>query len=389
MAYPTSTKDVSTLVVFCQENSLDMAVCGGRHSVNSASSTVGGLCIDLAQMRDVSVDPSTNRVTVQGSAIWTDVYTVAEKYDLGLVGGICGTVGVGGSGLMGGYGWLTGAHGLSIDNLIEAEIVLADGRVLIASSSENPELYWAIRGAGPCFGVATSITFQGHVQGLAWTGQLVFPASDLAAVVEFTNHVLEVSKGESSVLMYWGRFPGREPGILAEVFYNGEEREAKEFFAPLLNLGPIRNTTAMKTFSETVSNGEKLPPEFMTEQTGGGIMEPFDLEFLESIFKDLLDFAEKVPDAGQSLVAYESHPMYGTLQHSQTETAYPNRGKYANFALVAIYTKEENRPACIEWCRTMHDKVHKEFERRKLVDDVDEVTKTGVGEYINYDGECI
>lgn len=114
VVFPTSAKAVAVIVLYCQENSLDVAVCGGGHST-SASSTEGGICLDLSQMREVSVDPSTNHVTLQGGARWAEVYTAAEKYGLALVGGTCGDVGVGGLGLVGRYGWLTAAHGLTID----------------------------------------------------------------------------------------------------------------------------------------------------------------------------------------------------------------------------------------------------------------------------------
>ena len=174
MVFPTSTKHVATLVRFSQNNSLDIAVCGGGHAANGASSTDGGMCINLSKMQAVSVDSSTKYVTVQGGALWQDVYIAAEKYGLALVGGICGNVGVGGLGLMGGYGWLTGAHGLTVDNIVEAEMVLADGSIVRASHLENPDLYWAIRGAGPCFGIATSIVFQGTVRGRFGVANLYF-----------------------------------------------------------------------------------------------------------------------------------------------------------------------------------------------------------------------
>ena len=129
-----------------------------------------------------------------------EVYTAAEKYGLGFVGGTCGDVGVGGLGLVGGYGWLTGAHGLSVDNIVQLEVVLADGSIVTASGMENPDLYWAMRGAGPCCGVATNITFQGHRIDQVWHGDLVFPSSAFPAIFEFVNYILRISKGESSGL---------------------------------------------------------------------------------------------------------------------------------------------------------------------------------------------
>jgi hypothetical protein len=387
VVYATSTKDVASLVEFTRANSLDVAVCGAGHSRIGASSTNGGVCIDLSKMQAISVDTNTNHITVQGGAVLQDVYMAVEKYGLALVGGLCGNVGIGGFALMGGYGWLTGAHGLAVDNIVQAEIVLADGSVVIASRSENPDLYWAIRGAGPCFGIATSIVFQGFVQGPVWSGELTFSPAALGALVGFANHVLSVSKGESSMVMIQGQLPGStKPLVIVEVFYNGTEDEARGFFAPLLKLGPIKDSTKMMPFSQTTGGGDDIPPGF-GKGTGGGIMEPIDADFVESLYEDYVTFIKNVPDASESLIAYEIHPTYGTLLHSQNETAFPNRGTFGNVVIYAAYTKDESAPACEEWCRKMHDKIHNEFERRKEVDGVDDTTKTGVGEYINYDGK--
>jgi hypothetical protein len=288
---------------------------------------------------------------------------------------------------MGGYGWLTGAHGLALDNLVQAEVVLADGSIVTASSSENPDLYWAIRGAGPCLGIATSIVFRGFVQGPVWHGDLIFPPSALGALVEFANHVLEVSRGESSMIMIQGQLPGAtQPLVLVQVFYDGTEDKAKNFFAPLFKLGPIEDTTKVKPFSEATGGGDDIAPGF-GKATGGGIMEPIDTGFVKSLYEDYMAFVKNVPDASGTVLAYEIHPTYGTLLHSQKETAFPNRGTFGNIIVVAAYTKEESAPACEEWCRVMHDKIHNEFERRKELDNVDDTTKTAVGEYINYDGE--
>ena len=115
-------------------------------------------------------------------------------------------------------------------------------------------------------------------------------------------------------------------------------------------------------------------------------MEPIDSDFIEVLFKDYLGFIQKVPDASATLMGFETHPSHVTLLHSQTETAFPNRGTFGNFLVFANYKKDGSAPACKKWCQEIHGKVHKEFERRKIVDNVDETTKTAVGEYINSDG---
>lgn len=112
--------------------------------------------------------------------------------------------------------------------------------VVTASSEENSDLYWAMRAAGPCFGVATSIIFQEHATPQVWHGDLVFPSSAIPAIVEFDTRALKASKGESSAVMIFGVLPmSADPIVLVSVFHNGPEKEAREVFAPLLKLGPI------------------------------------------------------------------------------------------------------------------------------------------------------
>jgi len=129
-----------------------LAVAGGKHSPSGSSSTDGGLCIDLSKMRGVNVDVEKKTATVQGGALWADVNSELAKYGLAAVGGIVDHTGVGGLSLGGGYGFLTGQHGMVVDNILEVELVLADGTIVTASESQNSDLFWAARGAGFKFG---------------------------------------------------------------------------------------------------------------------------------------------------------------------------------------------------------------------------------------------
>jgi FAD/FMN-containing dehydrogenase len=115
-------------------------------------------------MRKAEVDPAQKTITAQGDALWADVDEAAAEHGLATVGGTVNHTGIGGLTLGGGYGWLTGAYGLTIDNLLEAELVLADGSIVTASHTENEDLFWAVRGAGACFGVATKFVYRAHEQ---------------------------------------------------------------------------------------------------------------------------------------------------------------------------------------------------------------------------------
>jgi len=191
---PACTQDVATIIRLLRLYDIkEFVVRGGGHATSGSSSTDGGVCIDLSEMRDISVNPQTKIVTAQGGCLWGEVDRAAELNGLAVVGGTVNTTGVGGLTLGGGYGYLVGQHGLVIDNLLEVEMVVPDGNVVIASRDTNKALFWAVRGAGASFGVVTSFKFQAHEQKKpVWGGTLVIKEHQLDSVVAFANKFLEV-----------------------------------------------------------------------------------------------------------------------------------------------------------------------------------------------------
>ncbi|GAA1245546.1 FAD-binding oxidoreductase [Pseudonocardia aurantiaca] len=160
-----SPSDVAAAVAFGRDNGLEIAVRGGAHSLSGASAGDDGLMIHLGPMNTVAIDPRQRRARVGGGASWAEVDAAAQAHGLAVTGGVISHTGVGGLTLGGGMGWLTNRHGLSIDNLESAEVVLADSRIVRASDSENADLFWALRGGGGNFGVVTEFEFLLHPVG--------------------------------------------------------------------------------------------------------------------------------------------------------------------------------------------------------------------------------
>src|SRR5262245_17212851 len=174
----TGVADVVAAVRFARERDLEIAVRGGGHNVAGTAVCDGGIVIDLSKMRAVWVDPVGRTAWVQGGALWGDVDGETQAHGLATTGGIVGHTGVAGLTLGGGIGFLMRKHGLVVDNLLAAEVVTAEGRIVRASADEHPDLFWALRGGGGNFGVVTSFRFALHPLGPTVLAGPVFWAAD-------------------------------------------------------------------------------------------------------------------------------------------------------------------------------------------------------------------
>src|SRR5262245_61494916 len=178
--------DAAAVVRFARARDLAIAVRGGGHNVAGTAVCDDGIVIDLSAMRAVTVDLAARTARVQGGALWGDVDHATQRHGLATTGGIVSHTGVGGVSLGGGIGWLMRKHGLVVDNLVEAEVVTAEGEVIRASADEHPDLFWALRGGGGNFGVVTAFQFRLHPVGpTVLAGPVFWAAEDTADVLRF------------------------------------------------------------------------------------------------------------------------------------------------------------------------------------------------------------
>jgi FAD/FMN-containing dehydrogenase len=183
--------DVITAVRYAADNGLDLAIRGGGHSVPGFGTCDDGVVIDLSGMRGVWVDPANKTARAEGGATWGDFNAATYPFGLATTGGIISTTGVSGLTLGGGIGYLSRGCGLSLDNLLSADVVTADGTFLRASHQENEDLFWAIRGGGGNFGVLTSLEFHLHPVKDIYGGPMFFELKDGAALLSFYNDFIK------------------------------------------------------------------------------------------------------------------------------------------------------------------------------------------------------
>ena len=195
----TTPADVATAIAFARDGGHEISVRGGGHNVGGSAVTDGGVMIDLSAMRQISVDPDARTLRAQGGVTWAELNDAAAEHGLAVTGGAISSTGIGGYTLGGGLGWLMSLYGLAADNLVSVELVTADGEVLEASDASNPDLFWALRGGGGNFGVATSFEFRLHPLTQVVGGLIAYPFDAAPDVLRFFRDVTQRLSDELTV----------------------------------------------------------------------------------------------------------------------------------------------------------------------------------------------
>jgi hypothetical protein len=239
--------DVIEAVVAADRHDLLVSVRGGGHNAGGLGVCDDGLVIDLSEMRGIRVDAAAGTVRVEGGATWGDVDHATHAFGLAIPSGIISTTGVGGLTLGGGLGHLTRRHGLTIDSLIAADVVLADGRLVTASATENPDLFWALRGGGGNFGVVTSFEFRAHQVDEIVGGPTLWPMDRAAEVLRWYDEFMASAPRELNGFFAFLTVPPGPPfpeelhlqKMCGVVWcYTGPAEKADEVFAPIAAFGP-------------------------------------------------------------------------------------------------------------------------------------------------------
>ena len=256
-----NSDDVQSAVRCARKHNIPLSVRGGGHDWAGRALRHDGLVIDLSQMRRVDIDPDTSVATIQGGATAADVISASAPHGLVATTGNCGTVGIAGLTLGGGYGPLTPRCGLALDNLLSAEVVLADGRLVDCDDRENTDLFWALRGGGGNFGVVTSLRVQLHPVREFLAGMIMFSWSDAESVLHGYSQVIASAPDELSVLAGVLSAPDGGPLVFLAPMWSGEGKQGEEFMAKLRRLSkPIVDQIAPMTYLDWLHMFESAAP---------------------------------------------------------------------------------------------------------------------------------
>jgi FAD/FMN-containing dehydrogenase len=350
--------DVIGGVNFARDGGLELAVKGGGHSAPGFGTTEGGVVIDLAQMRDVHVDPVARTARAGGGATWGDFNYATHAYGLATTGGIVSTTGIGGLTLGGGIGYLARAHGLSVDNLRSAEVVTADGQVLTASADENADMFWALRGGGGNFGVVTNFEFGLHAVDDIYAGIFFYELEHAADVLRFFREFIptaDESYGAFPAFQIAPPLPFVPPERVGDTFcaaivhWSGPLSEGERAMAPFRAIAPVvAEMVGPMPYPALNSAFDALFPKGIRSYWKGS----FVTELTDQAIEEHVRHGAQVPEVSATMHLY---PINGACHNvGADDTAFSYR--HATFApvIVAAWQDRAVDAERIGWVRDYH-----------------------------------
>jgi FAD/FMN-containing dehydrogenase len=354
--------DIATIIKFARDRDLPIAVRAGGHNGGGLGSVDDGIVIDLARLKAITVDPATRTVRVGGGALWGEVDTATQEHGLAVPSGIISTTGVAGLTLGGGHGYLTRRHGLTIDNLLSAELVLADGQQVTASADENPDLFWAIRGGGGNFGVVTEFTFRAHPVTTIVGGPTFWAVEDTEELLKAYREFMPAAPRNVSGFFNFHDIPPAEPfpeelhlrrvcGIVWCV--DADDDEA------------ARHMEAMLSVKEPLMHGAARMPIAALNSAFDGLYGPGDQWYWRA------DFVKEIPDEavkrnaelGATLPTWKSgshlYPIDGAAHDvGPEETPFAFRDAKWSQVIVGVDPDPANAPKLQEWAIARWEALH-------------------------------
>ncbi len=356
--------DVVAAVRFAHENDLRVAIRGGGHNGPGLASVDDGLMIDLSMMKGVRVDPVNRTVRVGAGCTQGDVDHATHAYGLAVPAGIVSSTGIAGLALGGGTGYLTRKYGLTIDNLLEADVVLADGRIVTASASENPDLYWGLRGGGGNFGVVTSFLFQAHPVDKVFAGPIFWDLKDAKEVMKAYRDFLPDAPEELGAFVGLKTVPPVEPfpnehwnkrACAVIACYNGPAEEGRQAMSRLLDTvpAPLFNWMGEMPFPTLQSMFDPFFPKGLQWYWRGDFVKDLTDEAIDAHIAQ----AREVPSA---LCLMHLYPIDGAVRRiGRNDTAWNTRDATWSMVIAGIDPNPQQAGEITRWTKGYWDAVHR------------------------------
>jgi len=340
--------DVVDAVNLAQRLKLEVAVRGGGHNVAGRATIDGGLMIDLSPMKGIYVDPEARIARAQAGANWGEFNRETQLQGLAATGGQVTTTGIAGLTLGGGFGWLMGKYGLAIDSLRSVEIVTADGRVLRASADENADLFWAVRGGGGNFGIATSFEFRLHAVGPMITGGLVFWPLNTAVDVLRLYRELTASASDDLTMVagLLGAPDGSTKASVIGACHCGAPRDGALAVRAIKAFGsPVFDSVGPMTYCEINAMLDAGYPR--------GARNYWKSHFLpqlsDEVIRTMAECYEKSPSLMSEIYIERMHGAAARV--GVDDTAFPLRSPGYNVLVLAQWTDPADDERCTAWAR--------------------------------------
>ena len=356
--------DVISAVNFARDEGLLLAIRGGGHNGPGLGSCDDGLVIDLSTMRGVRVDPESRTVRVDAGCTSGDVDHATHPFGLAVPFGIVSTTGVAGLTLGGGTGYLTRKHGLTVDNLLEADVILADGSFVTASASQSPDIFWALRGGGGNFGVVTSFLFQAHPVKMVYAGPVFWEATEARVVMRAYRDFLPTAPEDLGAFVGLKTVPSMDPfprehwgkrACAVISCYNGSAAEGENAMAPLFKAvpPPIFNWMSAIPFPAMQALFDPLFPK--------GLQWYWKGDFVKSLPDEAIDtHIAQAARAPSELSLMHLYPIDGAVRRIAKD-ATPWTARDATWSMViAGIDRDPNRAGALKtWGREYWKAVHR------------------------------
>ena len=342
---PRNASDVAAAVNFARDERLPLAIRGGAHSVAGMGTCDGGVVIDFSSMKNVVVDPEKRTARAEPGAKWTDFDKATQAHGLATTGGTVGDTGIAGLTLGGGFGWLEGACGMTIDNLLAADVVLADGRLVRASSDENSDLFWALRGGGGNFGVVTAFEYRLHAISQIVGGMVVHPYSAARDVLKFYGTFLETAPDPLTVAAAILTGPDGHKVCAIVCTYAGPVEEGLKAVRPIKEFGsPVVDIVGPMPYLGQQSLLEQGMPPNMRNY--------WKAEFIDRLTDGFIDtWADAYSGAASPMSFQLLFPIHGAAAKVAPDaTAFPCRGGL-HVGIYALWKPGESDEPNVTWVR--------------------------------------